>query len=412
MKFFIAAEDKGANETIIAVCAMFFAWGVSSSMVFSLLPIYIVDQLGGSSKQFGLLEGAVIFFAFLSKLFAGLLIDILRKNLKILWFGTLLTILSRIFFVFAGNIFLVFIAKAWDRFSKGFRAAPSDAILAKISTKYGFAYSLKYMSNILGSLTGSFIICIIVNIWGQNFKLIFALAVIPTVFAYIILQFFVKYGEDQILKTKKTKKLSIKDMKNLSSEYWQFIIFASILMFARFSEGFITLRSKEILPDMVASFPMFMVLYEICSVILAITIGKISDRIDKRKIMLFGVMVLLFTDINAIFASGLIGILLIYMGAGIHMGMTHGILYSIIAETADKRIIGTAFAIYYGIEGVCLFISNYIAGASGKFVSDVFNLSASSGPFALGIVATFCAALYLIHMLRGNISNRTLGEGK
>jgi MFS family permease len=394
------ANNEIDNLNIFWICWMFFMWGVATSMIFTLLPIFIVEELGGGYRAFGLLEGGVIFISFISKLLAGVLIDIFKKKIPMLKCGTILTVVSKISLACAWNIILVFIAKAIDRFAKGLRAAPSDAILADISTRYGFAYSIKYMMNVLGSLTGSLLTSFLVFLFGNSFRFIFTLATIPTIVALYILNRKITYESDKEMHVKESKKWDIKNIRNLPREYWNFIIIIAILMFARFSEGFITLKAKDVMPNGVASFPIFMALYEICVVCVSIPIGKVSDKIDKKKILLYGILILFMADILAIVAYNDTTIILTYIGAGIHMGATHGILSSVIAEsTGSKNMIGTAFAIYYAIDGVCLFFSNYFAGISDNLAIAI-GLSGSSGPFLQGAIACLIAMCYIILLLK------------
>lgn len=398
LKYLDAATNEVDNRNIFWICWMFFMWGIASSMIFTLLPLFVVDELGGGYQSFGLIEGGVIFISFASKLFAGVLVDIFKRKKPMLMCGTVLTILSKISLACAWSVVFVFVAKALDRFAKGLRSAPSDAILADLSNRYGFAYSMKYMMNVAGSLTGSIITSGIVFVAGNNYRLIFTLAVIPTILAYIILKKKFTYESNIDMKTKDNKKWRLEDVKKLSSEYWHFVIIISILMFARFSEGFITLRAKEIMPNGVASFPIFMAIYEICVVCVSIPVGRLSDKFDKKLILLYGILLLMVTDIIALFAYNSLFVIIIYIGAGMHMGATHGILSSVIAQSSSKEMVGTAFAIYYAIDGICIFFSNCIAGFSSN-VSLLIGLDGSAGPFLQGILACFAASCYILSLI-------------
>lgn len=378
-------------------------WGIASSMIFTLLPLFIVDELGGNYTSFGLIEGGVVLMSFASKLFAGVLVDIFKRKKPMLICGTVLTVLSKISLACACSVVFVFIAKALDRFAKGLRSAPSDAILANLSNRYGFAYSMKYMMNVSGSLTGSVITSCIIFMCGNNYRLIFALAVIPTIAAYIILKGKLTYESDIHMQLNKNRQWKIKNIKKLSAEYWHFVIVIAILMFARFSEGFITLRAKEIMPEGIASFPIFMALYEICVVCVSIPVGRLSDTVDKKLILFYGILLLMITDIIALFACNGIMVILIYIGAGMHMGATHGILSSVIAQNSSKEMIGTAFAIYYAIDGICIFFSNYIAGLSSD-VALLLGADGSAGPFIQGILACIAASCYILFWIKNKSS--------
>ena len=398
---FQISSSQANNLQILWLCSMHFCWGIASSMIFSLLPVFIVDELGGNSKSFGAIEGMVIFISFMAKLFSGFLIDIFKKKLPMLKVGTILTVISKLALAFAPNVFFVFLSKSLDRFAKGLRQAPSDAILATISEKKGLAYSLRYTMNISGFLLGSIVTSTIVAMIGKNFRLIFSIAVIPAVFATYILMTKFKEKGDEKFENATRNKWSFKDIKSMPKSYWSFLIFISFLMFNRFSEGFITLRAKEVIPDQVSLFPIFMGIYEICAITFSIIIGNISDSIDKRKIMIFGIFLLVIADIFGMLSSGTCTILCIYIFAGLHIGTTQGLIGSMIAKIAPKNLVGTAFAVYYGIEGFILLMSNNLAGFSSSLVKS------SSAPFFCGMIFSLLAMIY-IFIWRKNSKNISL----
>ncbi|MDR1391146.1 MAG: MFS transporter [Holosporales bacterium] len=397
--FFSVSDDKGSHNVVIWICWMHFFWGMASSMGFSLLPVFIVDKLGGNSRSFGLLEGSVILLSFTAKLFSGIIMDMFKKKLPIFKAGSILTIFSKVFLTSAPNVLFVFIAKSIDRFAKGLRQGPSDAILAELAAKKGLAYSLRHMMNLSGFFVGSIITSAIVYLLGQNFRLIFAIAIIPSSIALYIFQYKIKYDDVPPNEENEKQKWNIRDITKMPKEYWSFTIVIVLLMFNRFSEGFITLRAKEVLPEYVGSFPIFMSFYEICAILVSIPIGKISDKFDKRKMLLCGICIIMLADIFGMFANNLLTIILIYIFAGIHIGATQGLIGSMIAKTAQKHLIGTAFAIYYGIDGITLFLANNLAGISSS-LAKVVGLQDSAGPFIFGFISSSLAVLYILKWIK------------
>jgi MFS family permease len=363
-------------------------------MIFSLLPIFIVEELGGSVRSFGLLEGAVIFLSFIAKIFAGFVMDIFRKKLPMLNIGTTLTIVSKFFLACAPSVFFVFISKSIDRFAKGLRHAPSDAILAEIATKKGYAYSMRYMVNLLGFSVGSVITSVIIRTIGKNFRLIFTLAIIPTLAAWHILKSRIKYDDKPAKDVEVEKqKWRISDIKLLPSQYWTFMVIVVLLMGNRFSEGFITLRAKDVLPENTSNFPLFMTIYEIFAVLTALCVGRFSDKFDKRKILLCGLGILAVADTFGIVARDRFSVAFLYLLSGMHMGATQGILSSIIAEIAPKKLVCTAFMFFYLTEGVTVLCANLVAGVSFDLINSL-SLPRSALPFTIGLVPCL-AALFL-----------------
>jgi MFS family permease len=373
---------------------MHFFWGMASSMIFSLLPIFIVEELGGSSRSFGLLEGAVVFTSFVAKIFAGFIIDAFRKKVPMLRVGTVFTVFSKLFLACAPNVFFVFVSKSLDRFAKGLRQAPSDAILAGLDADKGLIFSLRYSMNLAGFLIGSVITSVTVHLIGPSYRIIFAASVVPTVIALCILQKKIK-GDDDHYEAKEKHKWNIKDIASLPCGYWAFMVVVILLMFNRFSEGFITLKAKSVMPKQTELFPMFMSVYEVCAACVAIPIGRMSDRIKKKNALVLGIGLLVIADIFGIFSNSWYSVISIYIFSGLHMGATQGVLGAIIARSAPQHLMGTAFAIFYGVEGVALLCANSFAGMMPGVAKSI-GLPEASGPFIMGVVASITAILYTL----------------
>ncbi len=381
---------------------MYFFWGMASSMIFTLLPIFITEDLHGSISQFGFIEGIVVFLSFLSKLCAGFLIDIYRERIKILYIGTISTIISKILLACSGSILFVIIAKSIDRLAKGFRHAPVDAIFASLTDKKGYIYAYRYSINIAGSFTGSLLTALLVFQFGHQFRSIFILACIPTMIAYYILKTKVKYKDKNYTPIIKRSEWRTGHIKYLPREYWEFLVLVSLIMLNRFSEGFITLKAKSILSnDQLSYIPLYMGIYELFIIITSLPMGLLSDKINKYIVILIGLISLLVADIFGILANNNFSLIMIYILCGIHMGATHGILSSIIAKIAPIELIGTAFALYYGTDGIVLLISNNIAGSIGKLM----NIDITSGPFIMGTITTSIAIIYTIILIHKHKHN-------
>jgi MFS family permease len=166
-----------------------------------------------------------------------------------------------------------------------------------------------------------------------------------------------------------------------------------ILMNARFSESFLSLRAKD-LGFAIAAIPLSMVLYHLVDAFAAMPTGKLADRFNRKKILLVGILVLTATNLVMIYApfkeAFWIGMIL----AGLHMGMTQGLLGTLIAESTLSHLRGTAFAIYYFVAGVAVLTGNHIAGALSDWMHGAI------GAFWGGLFFTASAAMYLALILR------------
>jgi len=133
---------------------------VSSEMIHSLLPLFMVTTLGTSVLAVGLIEGLAESTALIVKVFSGALSDYLgrRKGLALLGYG--LGALSKPLFALAPGIGLLVTARLIDRVGKGIRGAPRDALVADIApaqlrgAAFGLRQSLDTVGAFLGPLLG------------------------------------------------------------------------------------------------------------------------------------------------------------------------------------------------------------------------------------------------------------------
>ncbi|MDR0630756.1 MAG: MFS transporter [Holosporales bacterium] len=386
-------KDENKNRTVVWLCCICYFWGTASSMVLSLIPIYMFEKLGVDSQSFGLFVGVTTSFSVAARVFSGFLIDILKKKRMMLYIGTVLVLISKLILIFFTSVGFVLISKFIERIAQGCRRVATDTILADLTQEEGgFAFSFRHIMNLAGHATGSILTSLILILYNNNFKLIFISAIIPAIISLYTLEKKVKY-EDVFENSKNNFKLGIRDAFKLPREYWQFMVIIALLMFNRFNEGFIAFRVRDIVGNSIWQFPLFMLCYEVFNIITALFIGKFVDKIDKQKIFIYSVLVLLGNDILSMFANNLVSVVLIYIFAGIHMGATNWMLLLIISRLSPKHAFGTAFAVYYGIESIAIFCSNYLAGGLSSNFAVSLGFPSSVGPFIQGAIASIALVI-------------------
>ena len=107
---------------------------ISSEMIHSLLPLFMVGVLGASAVTVGLIEGLAEATALIVKVFSGALSDYLGKRKGLALFGYALGALTKPLFAIAPTMGIILTARLLDRVGKGIRGAPRDALAADITT--------------------------------------------------------------------------------------------------------------------------------------------------------------------------------------------------------------------------------------------------------------------------------------
>lgn len=353
---------------------------VSSEMVQTLLPLYLVSGLGASALAIGMIEAIAVATATVTKLFAGVLSDMLasRKWLAVAGYG--LGALSRPIFPLADGVGHIVTAKFIDRIGKGIRSAPRDALIADAAPPdaRGASFGLRKSLDTMGGFIGPVIAVGVMLISGADFALVFWLAVIPAAAAIGLLIFGIREPKKPYVA--KSRPTFLRQAAKLNRACWMVMIVAAILMLARFSEAFLLLRAEQA-GIVISLVPLVMVLMHAVYGLCAYPVGALSDRIGRGGLLAGSIGVLAMADLAIAFLPGIGGYLLGIVLWGMHMGMSQGLLATLIADHAPAELRGSAFGMFSLVCGGALLIGNVLAGVLWEF-------SGSDMTFLAG--AAFC----------------------
>jgi len=164
---------------------------ISSEMIHSLLPMFMVTTLGASAFTVGVIEGLAESTALMIKVFSGVLSDYLGKRKGLALFGYALSALTKPLFAIAPSLGLVLSARLLDRIGKGVRGAPRDALIADIAPLHlrGAAFGLRQSLDTVGAFLGPLLAVGLMLLWANDFRAIFWVSVIPGLLAVALLLF-------------------------------------------------------------------------------------------------------------------------------------------------------------------------------------------------------------------------------
>jgi len=336
---------------------------LSSEMILSILPIFLVTGLGVSVLTLGLIEGFAEGLASVIKAFSGALSDYLKKRKILIVIGYGLSTITKPFFALASTATWIFAARFVDRLGKGIRGAPRDSLIAdSTSTKIrGTAYSLRQALDTLGALLGPIFAIIILYLTTNNFRLVLWFAVIPAVLCIVILIFGVK---DSTLKKNISRKKSyflFKNFLKITPVIWLFFLAVFILNLGHFSEAFLLLRSQEIGLE-ISFIPIVFVVMNAAYAIVAVPFGHLADKVGFFILIVCGFLILVLSDMILAFTNSIGWMFVGIIFWGIHLGMTQGLLLAMIAKLSPVELRGTSFGLFHAITGVALLIASLIAG--------------------------------------------------
>ena len=373
---------------------------ISSEMIHSLLPLFMVTTLGMSVFAVGLIEGLAEATALIVKVFSGALSDYLgkRKGLALLGYG--LGALTKPLFAIAPSAGMVLTARLLDRAGKGIRGAPRDALVADLAPAHlrGAAFGLRQSLDTVGAFVGPLLAVGLMLLWSNDFRAVFWVAVIPATMAVALLLFGVREPPPSP-GAQRTNPITRTNLKRLGSGYWWVVAVGAAFTLARFSEAFLVLRAQQTGVPL-AWVPLVMVAMNLIYAASAYPFGKLSDRISHTRLLALGLALLIAADLVLASSSHWSALLAGVALWGIHMGMTQGLLATMVADTAPADLRGTGYGFFNLLSGVAMLVASALAG----LLWDHFGAAAT---FQAG--ALFClialAGLWLLP-LRANAQGR------
>ena len=359
---------------------------ISSEMIHSLLPVFMVTVLGTSVWVIGLIEGGAEATALMVKVFSGVLSDRWgkRKPLAILGYG--LGAVSKPLFALAASTGLVLTARLLDRVGKGIRGAPRDALVADLAPPElrGAAFGLRQSLDTVGAFLGPLLAIGLMLLWANDFRAVFWVAIIPAFLAVGLLIFGVREPERQA-GAARTNPISKQNLKRLSAAYWWVVIIGAVFTLARFSEAFLVLRALEGgLP--IAYTPLVLIAMNVIYAFGAYPFGKLSDSMSHTKLLAWGLVMLIAADSLLAWSNHWAWVWTGISLWGLHMAMTQGLMAAMVAGTAPADLRGTAFGFFNLMSGVAMLVASGLAGLLWDQLGAAFSFAAGAGFSLLALI--------------------------
>ncbi len=362
---------------------------VSSEMIHGLLPVFLVSVLGAGTVTVGLIEGLGEAVAALTKLFSGLLSDRTGKRKPLVVAGYSLATLSKPLFALAPAAGWVLGARVMDRIGKGIRGAPRDALIGDLAPAgmRGAAYGLRQSLDDAGAVLGPLIAMALMWLSGDDFRLVFWLALVPGLAAVTLLVAFVREPEPRRdAPEAKPAPADWRAMTRLGAAFWTTVAVGGVLTLARFSLAFLILRAEE-RGLTLALTPLVLILVHVAASMASYPMGVLADRADKRLLLVAGFVVLIGADAVLALGQGLPAILLGVALWGLHLGVSQGLLSALVAETAPARLRATGFGVFNLVNGVTLLLASLIAGIIWQYFGPAATFWTSAAVAAAGLAA-------------------------
>ena len=397
------AKKRGLNlsPNIIFIGFISLLTDVSSEMIFTLMPLFLANVLGAATVVIGLIEGVAESTASLLKLLSGWLSDKWGNRKYLSFIGYALSALSKPFMLIANAWGPIMAIRFTDRFGKGIRASPRDALVGDSVDEdnrgkaYGFHKAMDTSGAALGLVLAALIVFLlqrdVVNLQFDTYRWMIIIGIVP---AFIALFFFIFIKEPP----RKTADACTDPVtggtkeKGFDNRFKIFLVIMFLFTLGNSSDAFVVLRAQD-LGNSVLLISLMLIMFNIVYALFSMPAGILSDRLGRRKVIIAGWIVYALVYLGLAVADQGWMIWLLYAFYGLYYGLTQGVARALVCDLVPEERRGTAFGMYNGIVGITLLPASLIAGWLWQSISP-------AAPFYFGAALAGISAIGLLVFVR------------
>ena len=378
----------GFNRNILFTGLTSFLTDTSVKMVYSVMPMFLLS-IGASKTSLSLIEGIAESTAALVKTLSGFWSDKIGRNKPFMLIGYGISALIIPLYSFVISPLQVLYLRFIERFGKGIRTAPRDSLVAgSVSNKEtGKSFGLQKAMDNSGAIAGPLAAFALLIFFPLNYRLIFLLAGIPAFLSIFVIIFGIKEAKKN--KESLFKKFHFKDFP---PKFYLFLAIIFIFTLGNSTDALLLVKANEV-GVKVAFIPLVYLVTSIVSVLLAIPLGSLSDRIGKERILVAGFLIYAIVYYGFGVTGSVATIIFLFALYGLYSAATDGIQKAFISDMIDSNKQGTGLGIYNALLGITLLPASLIAG----ILYDKVN---SHIPFYFGAVTAIISAILMLFFIR------------
>ena len=339
----------------------------ASEMIYPLLPVFLTTTLGATPVIVGIIEGAADGLASILKYFAGSISDRLPRRKPFVVTGYALAAASRALIAVAGRWPAVLAARLIDRTGKGIRSAPRDAIIADVTPleQRGRAFGFQRALDHTGAIAGPLMALALLEGAHVAMRTLFMIAVIPGAIGVVLLMAFLR-EERRVAGASPAG--SSAGAAAATPRFWHAIVAIALFSLANSSDAFLILQA-HLAGVSTAMLPALWAAHHVIKSLFSTRAGALSDRIDRRLLLIGGWTA--YAVIYAVFpfAHSLLFFIVLFVLYAIPFTLSEGAERAWISDLVPAAARGKSFGIYYLANGLCVLAGTVLFGWIYEHVS-------------------------------------------
>jgi MFS family permease len=383
----------GVSRNVYILGLVSLATDASSEMIYPLVPLFLTRVLGAPVAVVGLIEGLAEATASTLKGVSGWLSDRIGRRRPLVLAGYGLAAFAKPALALAVGWPLVLAARVLDRFGKGVRGSPRDALIADSSPERlrGRAFGFHRATDQIGAVIGPLLALPLLSLFHQNLRALFVAAFVPAALGVAILTAVRETGRGP----SPAAALPRFRLSGTPPAFRRLLAVMLLFTVGNSSDMFLILRAQQLGISTGAVVLLFAV-YNAVYAAASYPAGAISDRIGRKRVMMAGLAVFAVVYAGFGLARGPAWVWALFAVYGLYQGLTDGTSRALVVDLVPAELRATALGVYSMAIGLAALPASVIAGLLWQRVGP-------AAPFFYGgvMAALACAGFLLVRPPRG-----------
>lgn len=321
----------------------------SSEIIFPLLPHFLMSILGGNRFYLGMIEGAADSLASLLKLWSGGRSDQAGRRKGFVLFGYVMAGFSRPLIGLIVAPWQLLLVRLGDRFGKGIRTAPRDALIADSTDPSirGRAFGFHRSMDHLGAAIGPVLATCFLYFWPDGIRTLFLLTFLPSI-AIVFVLIFVLHEPPPLEPPKEKVQLTLKPFDN---NFRLLLLALVVFTLGNSSDAFLLVRAGELgVPTMFL--PILWSVFHIAKSACNFYLGRAVDRFGPRPLIFIGWFVYGAVYLAFGLATTAWHVCILFLCYAVFYGLTEPAEKTLVANLVDRKCKGLAYGWYNFAIGI------------------------------------------------------------